>query len=689
MQLDDRSNNFINELVRNPNIKSKDLERKYKLSRRQIDYSFEKINYWLKTNNFPIITRTRQGAFIVDPVIVQTLMPNSKDETMFTKVMNEEDRVRTILLMVISSFEELSIVHFTSELDVSKNTVLNDLKRAKDIVSKYDLIIHYSRREGYLLQGKEFDIRRLLLGLVQAMLVMSHGKELIENIANIKQTELDGIHKRIETIENDLGLKFTDEKIEMLPYVFSIILKRINKGLLIKQASINYKQLSDTKEYRATEKMLSEVQSIPEEERLYMTLHILSTNVYWSEQMTTDVMPELEAALEEMLLLFEKSSCILIQNKAQLLDKLLLHVKPAYYRIKYHLTEVMEVENPISEELKELHHLVKKSTSPLSQFIGVKVPDSETVYLSMLIGGWLTKQGEKIQTKIKAIVVCPKGVSVSRLMFGELRELFPEFIFLDSLSIRAFNKYTLDYDIVFSPVYLETDKKLYIANSYLEQEEKFRLRKQVMIDFHGIAAQGFKIRDMKEIISKHTTIHNEELLIKDLYNYINEINDVSVETSEPIPSYTLRELISTRNISLIDHVDSWDEAVRVAAEPLLNQQHITRDYVKAMLENSSGDPYIIIGKGLAIPHASPEDGVNQTAMSLLRIKEGVKFSEDYTIHVIVVIAASDKDKHIKALMQLMKLSGNKKDMQKLTAATDSETVERIIEKYSKKEEIEK
>src|SRR6185312_15701966 len=92
---------------------------------------------------------------------------------------------------------------------------------------------------------------------------------------------------------------------------------------------------------------------------------------------------------------------------------------------------------------------------------------------------------DSLQEKVKAIVVCPKGVSVSRLMFSELRELFPEFVFLDSLSVREFHYYDLDYDIVFSPIFLETDKKLYLASSYLEREEKQRLRKQVMLDLHG------------------------------------------------------------------------------------------------------------------------------------------------------------------------------------------------------------
>src|SRR5699024_11197244 len=124
-----------------------------------------------------------------------------------------------------------------------------------------------------------------------------------------------------------------------------------------------------------------------------------------------------------------------------LLDKLLQHLKPAYYRIKYQLSETISLQGSLSNEFKELHHLVKRSIAPLANLIGSSIPDSEVTYITMLIGGWMKRQGESIEKKTKAIVVCPQGVSVSRLMFNELNELFPEFVFLDSLSVREFLNY--------------------------------------------------------------------------------------------------------------------------------------------------------------------------------------------------------------------------------------------------------
>lgn len=682
MQLDDRSNLFINELISNPNIKTKELERKYEVTRRQVDYSMEKINYWLTTKNLPEIERTRQGVFVIDPVIIKTFLSSAEDDAV-SKVLNSDERVNIILLMLASAFDELSIIHFTSELEVSKNTILSDLKKAKNYVKEYNLSIHYSRKAGYLLKGTEFNIRKLLIAVVDQLLRLNNGKDIIENVSSIQASEVEEIKKSIEKAENELNLKFTDEKIVSMPYIFSIILKRIQKGMIINQTAINYKELSDTREFLVTEKLLLNYPSIPTVERLYITLHLLATNVYWSEQLTIDDVPDLKNAVDEMTLLFEKSACITIQNRDQLVEKLLLHIKPAYYRIKYRLTEVNQPDSLITKNLRELHHLVKKSVSPLAKFIGVGIPDFEVEYLTMLIGGWLTKQGEEIETKIKALVVCPQGISVSRLMFGELKKLFPEFIFLDSLSIREFNDYPLDYDIVFSPVYLKTEKKLYITSSVLEMEEKVALRKQVMIDFHGVASQGFRIRGIKDIINKHATIHNEELLIRDLYNYINDINQVSTDVTDDKPSYHLRDLINRSTIQLTSRQETWSDAINLASEPLLKNGDIEKSYISAMVENCSDDPYIIIGNGLAIPHASPEYGVNQTSMSLLTIKDGIRFLNDHTVNVIVIIAAVDKEQHLKALMQLMKLSNSKKDVKRIIEASDKEVVQKIIEKYSK------
>ncbi|MDC3411922.1 BglG family transcription antiterminator [Aquibacillus sp. 3ASR75-11] len=683
MNLDDRSNKILEELISNPSITSKDMEKKYDLTRRQLGYSFDKINDWLISKNLPAIERTRQGHFIIDQSLFTKLNMDHTVESADMDILSEKQRVYMIVMMLLSN-DELSLNHFTSELDVSKNTVLSDLKRAQDYVGEYDLTIRYSRKLGYVIEGKEFLIRKLLIHVTYKFLEMNNGASRLRNLAAIHENEIIELNKRIAKVENKLNLKFTDEKIDTMPYTLTLVLRRIKKGQKVSSFYIKYEELSDTKEYLATEEILYDIEDIPMEERLFITLHLLTTNVHWSGYLTEQTIPNLMQALDDMLRLFEKRACIFLQDKEQLLNKLLLHVNPAYYRIKYQLTEINHVQDSVSKEFMALHHLVQKSTKPLEELIGMKIPESETTYLTMLIGGWLTRQGDSIQEKVKAIVVCPKGVSVSRLMFSELRELFPEFVFLDSLSVREFQGYTLDYDIVFSPTFLETDKKLFMANSFLEREEKHRLRKQVMMELHGYIPFDINVEDLISIVKNHASVNDEQELSKELLRYINRDDTAAVKTKQVRnPIINLSDLITPETITLKQSVPSWEAAIQTASKPLIENGYIEQEYVNAMVNHYDKDPYIVIGPNIAIPHAAPDEGVNEVSMSLLVLAEGVNYTEDYSINLVIVIAAVDKKQHLKALMQLMKLAGSEEDRNAVIQAGSVDEIWNIIKSYSK------
>ena len=42
----------------------------------------------------------------------------------------------------------------------------------------------------------------------------------------------------------------------------------------------------------------------------------------------------------------------------------------------------------------------------------------------------------------------------------------------------------------------------------------------------------------------------------------------------------------------------------------------------------SSAPYYVLGPGLAMPHARPEDGVNRLGLALTVLKEGVNFGSE-------------------------------------------------------------
>ena len=80
--------------------------------------------------------------------------------------------------------------------------------------------------------------------------------------------------------------------------------------------------------------------------------------------------------------------------------------------------------------------------------------------------------------------------------------------------------------------------------------------------------------------------------------------------------------------------------------------------------------------------------MNEVSMSMLRLKRGVDFTADYKINLVIVIAAVDKQQHIHALMQLMKLAGSENDKQRMINAGTVDEIYEILNLYSNEKELE-
>ncbi|MEK5520636.1 PTS sugar transporter subunit IIA [Heyndrickxia sp. FSL W8-0423] len=108
------------------------------------------------------------------------------------------------------------------------------------------------------------------------------------------------------------------------------------------------------------------------------------------------------------------------------------------------------------------------------------------------------------------------------------------------------------------------------------------------------------------------------------------------------------------NIYFLDGVSTWEESIRVAAEPLLNKGNITPKYIQDMIDNVNiNGPYIVIVPGIAMPHAKNEGGgVIKTGISLLKLKKPVLFPEDKEVNILIVLAAEDSTGHLDLISDL-------------------------------------
>lgn len=120
---------ILNEIVKNPTIKDKYLIEKLNLTKRKLDYSVEKINDWLELNNIQPIAK-KNGKYYFEKEVLKILQVTDEENIMLFHTSRE--RIELVLLVLLTSKEKILLSKIAEELNVTKNTVLNDIKIARE-----------------------------------------------------------------------------------------------------------------------------------------------------------------------------------------------------------------------------------------------------------------------------------------------------------------------------------------------------------------------------------------------------------------------------------------------------------------------------------------------------------------------------------------------------------------------------
>lgn len=686
MFLDERSASLLKLLQHSLIPSMSEIEDQTGLTRRQIQYSLSKVNDWLEFNNYdPVQYKRELGYFLSDKIAEDEI---SVKLTKRSYIFSEKDREQVIYLMILLSQEPLSVFHFQSATGVSRNTVLNDLQHLKEMAKEMGLIIHYSKQSGYIITGnsriKRFVIEQLLFEVLNS----PNNQMITQCIWSGFEERITAVHQKLENIEKQLDITFTDERLHELAYLFFSTDQLIGKGEELDQDP-SWLPFAETKEYVLIDAMIDTTafqSRWNQTEKLYATLHLISMNRTKDRSPLRDdrVFREL---LQQVTAEFERLTFVHLQDKEQLYEQLYVHFKPAFYRIKYGFPHVNPMMERVSKIYPELQHLTRKSLRILEKELGFQLPEDEVAYFTIYFGGWLQRQGTRLDDRKKAIVVCPHGIGVSNILNYTLRELFPTILFLDVLSVRDTAEYPLDYDLVFSSVFMRTEATLFVVPPILEERDKQKLNKQVMQELYGYTVPDSDVAGLMKLISKYATIHDPKQLEKELqatlYTQAAGTNTYAVKEAEkPV----LGELLTTQTLQLKQHAATWQEAIQLAASPLVELGTVKERYVTAMVESiEKNGPYVVITPLVAIPHARPEEGVRSLSMSLLKLEQAVYFAPDKPVQLIIVLAAADSDSHLRALIQLTNLLNEPANIQRMLEATDKEQLLEIIHNYSKEE----
>ncbi|PFA63057.1 hypothetical protein CN378_18660 [Bacillus sp. AFS015802] len=693
MVLDKRRAHLLSIIQHSPDpVPTKELVARMNLSQRTIYYDLDQINSWLRTEGLePIESQHGKGLF---------LPPESKSQLMVSKdqsfedwqyQLSKEEREVLIKASILLEEQDASMQRFMDLTSMSRGTIAKVIKDIKKEFREAGLDLYYKKGSGYRLSGPE-EAKRTMLSTILATIFSHQDWQNVRNeVHRMIQPEADTWSQETEQrrlvrevlyeAEKELGLTLTDEMVEILSLQILMIMKRIELHKYISVPEAEKEVLKQTEAYRAALHITNKLDvTFPDDEVCFITMNLLGSKVQQDNfnRYTEQELSGLKEVVQRMIHDFQLYSCVVFDDKKGLEENLISHIKPTFYRLKYGLSIANDLSDSIQTTYPDIFHLTKRVMRHLELYVGKAVPDEEVAYITLHFGGWLTKEKKKVETKFKALIVCENGIGTSNMLRTQLENLIAGLNVITTLSMREYRTNTYEADIIFSTNYIkEKDIPVIHVPAILTNLEKERVMQRMNELFDSKPTEKNRTDLLMDVIKRHATVHEEDALKRELVQLLEQTTPTIKELRKPM----LNELLTEQTIQLKERVTSWEEAIRIASEPLVDQQSIRPDYVDAMITNVKElGPYIVIAPNIAIPHARPETGVEQLGMSFLRLEEPVYFSEKekHRAQLIIVLAAIDNQTHLKALAQLTELLSNESNVERLIAASDQETVIELI-----------
>ncbi|EAD7836969.1 BglG family transcription antiterminator [Listeria monocytogenes] len=661
VQFDARNMTLLESLVvANVYLAPENLQEELGISKRTLQYDVEKINKELDNIGLDGIQSVRgQGYYLLEEekTTIKEILENREASH---KVFSASERRIRILFFLLVTDARVIIDTINECNEVSRNTSLQDIKQLKLALKQFNLELAYDRKNGNMVLGDERSIRQFFIHYCMNNEEIATADQLLDLMKinpMIKNQELfpklDMIFEILAVTEKKIGIRYTDEVIERIGIMIFFFKERMKRNCYL-----NEKEEHEVESFGIAQEIYQQLQQSENFKINHAEITYLGKFLLGASRLNDDAAAEgkLDLIVEKIIAEFERLACVNFEDHRNLKKDLLLHLQPAYYRLKFQIEWINPLRTDIKQSYSDVYEITKKSLEPLEDLLGEAIPEDEIAYVTILFGGYLSRKNNTLVERKKLLIVCSKGVGTSRMIERQLSQLLGERVeILEPISIREFEKglYAPDFIVSTLPI-MEQKAPVFIVSPILTEAQKQQLMKVIAPHILQKDSDARMLSSVLDVVDQYAKVEDREKLAAKLKSVLFQVQSDSQLEKSP----SLDELLPQERIIFKESVTDWQEAIRVASKPLQQEGYISKNYQHAMIENIEKlGPYIVIAPGIALPHASVDDGAYRVGMSLLRLDQPVSFSSKAKdqVKLIIVLASIDSYTHINALSQLTNL----------------------------------
>ena len=450
-------------------LKIQDLADELQVSKRSVYYDISKINEWLESNNIdPLIQERGKGLLInkQQSLAIQKVLNQTNDSLL---VYTPEERVMIIICYIIVRDHPLYIDDFIQECQVSRNTIINDLKSVDNLLSKYSLNLSYDIKSGYRIIGDIIKKRALFFMLFPNHLWSYHEKNQLfqsDDVKNKKNLYL------LRSIEKELQAEYVTG---ILPALSVFISSIENRNDELNFSDMDIEEIIETKEYQLVHEYFPKLKN---SEQIYVTLHLLGSRL---QTIPVNVMKEhgeTYIIAKNLVKEFERISYFYYDKEEELINAISAHLKTSLYRYRYGIQLGNPMLDSIKTEYSDLFNLTKKACLTLEKQLDVLISDAEVAYLTLHFGAFMP-QKKKNKEHFRILIICPNGIGTGNMLRQEVSNLVPQATEITNLPLSSYTP-NHDFDVVISTVVLLNEKKLIVVHPILTDQDRVAILRNCM-----------------------------------------------------------------------------------------------------------------------------------------------------------------------------------------------------------------
>ena len=471
---------------------------KYQVSERSIKYDINKIRDWLQEEKLEVqlLYKAKQGFWLSGS--------EKSFEEMKSRLLKEHEktlifsteRIRHIILTLLTHTDYITIQYFAEELKVSKNTISRDIESVAEMLGIWNIYLDRKAHWGFRLNTTEMKRRQA----IEYFILRLMDTRSVENILQeLQEAALPADFRKLLC-----RYLLLEAEVKPVCEAFQQILRKLQQlsrntedkdsvSVFIRMCIVRH-QLR--REFYMGPIAGTELSQDPLYNFLAEALHgvyreispaIFTDECHWiflpfSKEITVSADVDIEKITRQIIQKTSQVTKIPFSADGELYENLWLHLKRTFQKKQYHMVNANPMMDDILLRFKELFHVVKQVCCDFFGEYNIYLHDEEIAYIVLYFQlSYETLFGKE---SIRTLVVCSTGVSSAKLLMKQLKNRFEALQIMGCCSVLQAKAVIAHnpIDLIISVLPIQVDKPCIVVNALLQAEDVKKIQ-SVLTDF--------------------------------------------------------------------------------------------------------------------------------------------------------------------------------------------------------------